>query len=144
MTSLKNRAGGCCSWHCAEAADGNVANLNHVVGSYNTITELQALYSLFTSMEVTLFRQDRQCWAELQRAIETQFRLGNIVVLNGRAKNNRWIHITCVKCGIFVYCPFGDASSRHVDKELHFYRSKLFELFMIPHRALSSILLPEV
>ena len=139
-----DRAAGDCAWHCAQAADGNVARLSHVVGEYNTIKSTTELWSLFTSMEVTLFRQDRQCWTNLQAAIEANFQQGKIVILNGKPKQNKWIHITCCRCGAFVYSPFGEASSRHADTQSGELRRNVFKFFMIEHRAPDLHLLPEV
>ena len=139
-----DRAAGDCAWHCSQAADGNAAGLKHVVNEYNTIKSTEELNSLFTSMEVTLFRHDRQCWAKLQVAIEANFHQRKIVILNGKPKQNKWIHITCCSCGAFVYSPFGEASKRHDDTESCELRCNLFKFFMIEHRAPNLHLLPEV
>ena len=139
-----DRALGDCAWHCAQAADGNAAGLRHVVGEYNIIKNTAELWSLFTSMEVTLFRQDRQCWTNLQAAIYTTFQPGKIVILNGKPKRNKWIHITCSTCGAFVYSPFGEASTRHADTQSGELRRNVFKFFMVEHMAQNSQLFPEV
>ena len=119
--------------------------MNHAVGEYNIIGTEQELLKVFSAMEVTLFRQDRQCWRELQDIMMAKFSNQQLVVLHGKPKKNKWVHVSCRHCGAFAYAPFPKAGdSRHVDRASAIARSTLFTFFMIPHRPLQSFVLPEV
>ena len=137
------RCTGACSWH--SAGDGYSGDLDVVVGKYNTIHNESALNGLFTSLEVTLFRADRQMWTELQQVVMDKHRSGAIVILNGKPDKNKWLHITCVQCGRFVFVPYSIRGwSRQGAEGLARGRQKLFEFFMLPYRAQESELRREV
>ena len=96
-------------------------------------------------MEVTLFRQDRQCWRELQDIMMDKMSHQQLVVLYGRPKKSKWLHVSCRHCGAFAYAAFHNAGNNiHVDCDSARARSALFSFFMIRHRALDSFVLPEV
>ena len=58
-----------CAWHDDADVYNNVAVLPCVVGEYNQIVNESDLDSLFTHLEVTLFRSDRVGWYFLQERI---------------------------------------------------------------------------
>ena len=137
------RCHGDCSWH--SAGDGSTGDLSRVVNGYNVIGDESALLSLFTSLEVTLLRGDRQMWPELQTALLDKFRSGLIVILNGKPAANKWLHISCVLCGRYVFLPYPTSGWNQMSEEhLANGKQKLFTFFMLPHRAQHSQLHPEV
>ena len=139
-----DRAGGKCDWHCAAGlADGSVSELGHVVGPYNHVPTTERLHSLFTALEFTLFRQDMSSLDALQSAIEDRFEASQVIVLHGKSTKNRYIHLSCVACGTFVYVPFDNAqlSGRSEADRL---RRRLYTFFLIEQRSVGSGLLPEV
>ena len=86
------------------------------------------MWSVMNRLEVTLFRQDLQLdWNSLKEMIVARFNREHIVVLHGKPKGNRWIHISCIQCGAFVYVAYGKPDSDDNRK-----RSKLFHFFMQP------------
>ena len=97
------RCTGDCSWH--SAGDGYTGDHEVVIGVYNTVIN-EAILNLFISLEVTLFRADRQMGTELQQVALDKHRSGAIVILNGKPDANKWLHISCVQCGRFVFVPY--------------------------------------
>ena len=70
---------------------------------------------------------------------------GAIRILNGKPNTNKWLHITCVMCGQFVFVEYSTKGARGQDDEaLARGRKKLFEFFMLPYRASESELRREV
>ena len=137
------RCTGDCSWHAA--GDGYTGDLDVVIGNYNIIDNTSALNGLLTSLEVMLFRADRQMWTELQQVVMDKHRSGAIVILNGKPDANKWLHITCVQCGRFVFVPYSSKGwSRQGHDELARGRQKLFEFSMLPYRAQESELRRQV
>ena len=137
------RCPGACSWH--SAGDGCTGDHHCIVGSYSTIAQVAALLSLLTSLEVTLFRTDRQMWTELQTALLDKFRRGVIVILSGKPAANKWLHISCVLCGRYVFVPYTTRGWNAMsEEELAIGRQNLLTFFMLPHRAQNSQLHPEV
>lgn len=132
-----------CSWH--SAGDGYVGDLNLVVGTYNIIEDIEALWRWFQSLEVTLFRADRQMWQSLQDVLTDKHRRGDIVILNGKPDANKWLHISCVHCGRYVFVEYPTKGCYcKSDEELARGRQKLFEFSMLSYRHPESELRREV
>ena len=131
-----------CAWHDDTHVYRNAAELSKVVGRYNQILDAEELESLFTHLEVTLFRSDRQGWRLLQDKIRELFQLQQIKILVGLPRKNRWLHVTCLNCGKFVYVRYQTAgSTADVTPRTHEQRNQLLEFFQcLP----PSHLLPEV
>ena len=78
-------------------------------------------------------------WTELQQVVMDKHRSGAIVILNGKPDKNKWLHISCVQCGRFVFVPYSRKGRRRQgDDESARGRQKLFEFFMLPYRAQES------
>ena len=134
-----------CAWHDDADVYNNVAVLPCVVGEYNQILNESQLDGLLTHLEVTLFRSDRFSWYFLQERIRSLLRAGQLVLLCGKPRKNKWIHVNCVQCGKAVFVKYDMAgSSRAVAPEDHGQRRKLFEFFRCTVRPLDSNVLPEV
>ena len=134
-----------CAWHDDADVYNNVAVLPCVVGEYNQILNESQLDGLLTHLEVTLFRNGRFRWCFLQERIRSLLRAGQLVLLCGKPRKNKWIHVNCVQCGKAVFVKYDMAgSSRAVTPEDHGQRRKLFEFFRCPVRPLDSNVLPEV
>ena len=95
-----------CAWHDDADVYNNVAVLPCVVGEYNQILNESQLVGLFTHLDVTLFRNDRFGWYFLQETIRSLLRAGQLVLLCGKPKKNKWIHVTCVHCGKSVFVKY--------------------------------------
>ena len=92
-----------------------------------------------------MFRADRQMWTELQTVLLDKFRRGVIVILNGKPDANKWLHISCVLCGRYVFVPYTTKGWNAMsEEELAIGRQNLLTFFMLPHRAQQSQLHPEV
>ena len=86
-----------------------MGDLDVVIGSYNIIRNESALYSLLTSLGVTLFRADRRMWSELQQVVMDKRRSGTMVILNGKPDKTQQVapHLLCQLwvlrvCSIFM------------------------------------------
>ena len=104
-----------------------------------------ALNSLRTSLEVTLFRSDRQMWTKLQQVVIGKHRSRAIVILNGKPDANKWLHISCVTCGRYLFVPYSTKGTNAQSAEkLARGREKIFEFFQLPYRAQQSALRRQV
>ena len=120
-----------CAWHDARLEGyHNVVDLSCVVGSHNQVVTEHSLLSLFAHLEVTLFRNDRCDWWPLQNIMSRVFRAGQIIILNGKPKGNKWIQVTCVACGKSVFVEYEMAgSSAHATPDSNERRRRLFSFF---------------
>ena len=145
-TTLSSNDPGPCHWHSSANNFHNVAQLPTVVGRCNQITSTNELESLLTHLNVTLFRNDKTFFEDLCSKMRVLFSAGRIQVCNGKPHANKWIHITCVDCGKFVFTtyPMAGNTNRQVSEEDHAMRRSIFEFFECPFRLLNSSLLPEV
>ena len=117
-----------CAWHDEADVYNNVAVLPCVVGMYNRISSVDALDSLFTHLEVTLFGSDSFGWPLLQNKMRSLLQAQQIVILVGRPKKNKWIHVNCVNCGKSVFVKYDMAGScSAVTPEDHEQRRRLFQ-----------------
>ena len=119
-----------CWWHSAKG-DGNTGALKVCVGSYNIIGDQTELWQLFTSLEVTLFRDDRQMWPQLRQLLEQTNGSGECIILNGKPQANRWLHVVCSHCGEYVFVPF---PARFSGEQMAEGRRRLLSFCMLPHR----------
>ena len=143
VPSDASRCTGDCSWHAV--GDGYAGDLKVVVGNHNIIDSESALNSLRTSLEVTLFRSDRQMWTKLQQVVIGKHRSRAIVILNGKPDANKWLHISCVKCGRYLFVPYSTKGTNAQSAEkLARGREKIFEFFQLPYRAQQSALRRQV